>query len=87
MKDEGILTWIGERSAQDEDSSDSESEEGGVKAVAVVSDRLKLFKEPAVQAFVDWIQESDDEDEDDDDDDEEEDESEENSDDEDEDDE
>lgn len=66
LSEDGVLEWIGLRSLGEDSDDDhhlvGESKDGN--GSSAVGDRVKLFNEPAVQAFVAWIQEEEDDDED-----------------------
>lgn len=84
ISDEAVLKWAALRESLEEELladaaasislnspllANRESNTTGNNSRSTEVDRVKLFREPQVQEFVAWIQESDDEEEDDDEDD------------------
>jgi hypothetical protein len=69
ISEEAVLQWIAAREALEEDVQEDLAEGADPSSTVVVmgaatttilaSDRVKLFREPAVQAFVEWVQEED----------------------------
>lgn len=66
VSDEAVLQWAALRESLEEDvqedaaAGDSNSTAvvvAGVTSTILDADRVKLFREPTVQAFVDWVQE------------------------------
>jgi hypothetical protein len=69
ISEEAVLQWIAAREALEEEVQEDLAEGAEPSSTVVVmgastttilaSDRVKLFREPAVQAFVEWVQEED----------------------------
>lgn len=69
ITEEAVLQWAALRESLEEDEAEeaAEGNAGSVQKVVVAgetvsirgADRVKLFREPTVQALVEWIQEED----------------------------
>ena len=72
LSEEGVVQWAHNREAMED--AQEEGEQGGDHTVVNATNeaRVKLFREPQVQAFVAWVQEEDEDEEEDDEEDEEE---------------
>jgi hypothetical protein len=72
ISEDAVHQWIAAREALEEDVQEDAAEGvaasaavvmGSATATVLAADRVKLFREPAVQAFVEWVQDDSDEEE------------------------
>ena len=64
LSEEGVVEWSHQRESMEDAIDSGEDHDAGTGTVSNAA-RVKLFREPHVQAFVAWVQEEEDDDEDD----------------------